>query len=168
VAEFLDMATAIDALRDAFAVRARGEANVVPRTRWAFGDRRLNVMGGGIATQSRFALKSYGSSAYHVLLYSQQEGLLAVIEANVLGQIRTGAASAVASEKLARPNSSKVGLIGTGRQARTQALALSSAGLLKEIAVYARSRDKLEAFCVALGPELNAPVTAAQSAEEAV
>jgi len=45
---------------------------------------------------------------------------------------------------------------------------LSSAGLLKEIAVYARSRDKLEAFCVALGPELNAPVTAARSAEEAV
>jgi ornithine cyclodeaminase/alanine dehydrogenase-like protein (mu-crystallin family) len=125
-------------------------------------------MGGGMAPLRRFALKSYGSSAFHVLLYSQQEGLLAVIEANVLGQIRTGAASAVASEKMARVNSRKVGLIGTGRQARTQALALSSAGLLKEIAVYARSRDKLEAFCVALGPELNAPVTAAKSAEEAV
>jgi ornithine cyclodeaminase/alanine dehydrogenase-like protein (mu-crystallin family) len=168
VKEFLDMATAIDALRDAFAVRARGEANVVPRTRWEFGDRRLNVMGGGMAPLRRYALKSYGSSAFHVLLYSQQEGLLAVIEANVLGQIRTGAASAVASEKMARPNSRKVGLIGTGRQARTQALALGSAGLLKEIAVYARSRDKLEAFCAAIGPELNAPVTAAQSAEEAV
>jgi ornithine cyclodeaminase/alanine dehydrogenase-like protein (mu-crystallin family) len=168
VAEFLDMPTAITALRDAFAARARNEGNVIPRTRWEFGERRLNVMGGGLATQRRFAVKCYGSSAFHVLLYSQQDGLLAVIEANVLGQIRTGAASAVASEKMARPGACKVALIGTGRQARTQALALRSAGLLKELAVFARSRDKLEAFCARLGPELNAPVTAARAAEEAV
>jgi len=168
VAEFLDMPTAITVLRDAFAARARNEGNVIPRTRWEFGERRLNVMGGGLAAQRRFAVKCYGSSAFHVLLYSEQDGLLAIIEANVLGQIRTGAASAVASEKMARPGARKVALIGTGRQARTQALALSSAGLLKELAVYARSRDKLEAFCVGLGPELNAPVTPARTAEEAV
>ena len=168
VAELLDMPTAITALRDAFAARARGEGNIVPRTRWEFGGRRLNVMGGGLAAQRRFALKSYGSSAYHVLLYSQQDGLLAVIEANVLGQIRTGAASAVASEKMANPRAGKVALIGTGRQARTQALALGAAGLLQELAVFARSRDKLEAFCAALARELHAPVTAAASAEAAV
>jgi ornithine cyclodeaminase/alanine dehydrogenase-like protein (mu-crystallin family) len=168
VAEFLDMPTAIQALRDAFAARARDEGNIIPRTRWAFGDRRLNVMGGGLAKQQRFAVKSYGSSAFHVLLYSQKEGLLAIIEANILGQLRTGAASAVASEKMAKPGASKVALIGTGRQARTQALALSSAGLLKELAVYARARDKLETFCAKLGPELNAPVTAATTAEAAV
>jgi ornithine cyclodeaminase/alanine dehydrogenase-like protein (mu-crystallin family) len=168
VAEFLDMPTAIAALRDAFAARARNEGNIIPRTRWEFGERRLNVMGGGLATQRRFAVKCYGSSAFHVLLYSEQDGLLAIIEANVLGQIRTGAASAVASEKMARPGARKVALIGTGRQARTQALALRSAGLFKELAVFARSRDKLEAFCAKLAPELNAPVTAARTAEEAV
>src|SRR5262245_59250738 len=162
------MPTAITALREAFAARARGEGNIVARTRWEFGDRRLNVMGGGLTTQRLFALKSYGSSTYHVLLYSQQDGLVAVIEANVLGQIRTGAASAVASEKMAKPDACKVALIGTGRQARTQALALGSAGLLQELAVFARDRDKLEAFCARLGPELNAPVTAARTAEEAV
>jgi len=168
VAEFLDMPTAIQALRDAFVARARNEGNVIPRTRWEFGERRLNVMGGGLATQRRFAVKCYGSSAFHVLLYSEQDGLLAIIEANVLGQIRTGAASAVASEKMARPSAHKVALIGTGRQARTQALALSSAGLLKEIAVYGRQRDKLEAFCTKLAPELNASAHPARSAEEAV
>jgi ornithine cyclodeaminase/alanine dehydrogenase-like protein (mu-crystallin family) len=168
VAEFLDMPTAIKALRDAFAARARDEGNIIPRARWAFGERRLNVMGGGLAVERRFALKSYWSGAFHVLLYSEQDGLLAIMEANILGQIRTGAASAVASEKMARSNSRKVALIGTGRQARTQALALSSAGLLSELAVYARARDKLEAFCARLGVELNAPVTAARSGEEAV
>jgi alanine dehydrogenase len=168
VAEFLDMPSAIKALRDGFAALARGQANIVARTRWEFGDRRLNVMGGGLSPQRRYALKSYGSSAYHVLLYSAEGGLLAIIEANVLGQIRTGAASAVASEKMARPNARKVGLIGTGRQARTQALALKTAGLMAELAVFGRSRDKLDAFCAALAKELGAPVRAAASAEEAV
>jgi alanine dehydrogenase len=167
VAEFLDMPTAIEALRDAFAARAREQANIVPRTRWTFGDRRLNVMGGGIAMQQRYALKSYGSSAFHVLLYSMQQGLLAIIEANVLGQIRTGAASAVATEKMARPDGKRVALIGTGRQARTQALALHAIGMLSELAVSARDRDRLEGFCAALGKELNVPVRAAKSGDDA-
>jgi ornithine cyclodeaminase/alanine dehydrogenase-like protein (mu-crystallin family) len=167
VAELLDMPSAIQALREAFAARARGEAVIVPRTRWEFGDRRLNVMGGGLRSPSRYALKSYGSSAYHVLLYSQ-EGLLAIIEANVLGQIRTGAASGVASETMARPNSGKVAIIGTGRQARTQALALAAIGMLTELAVSARDRARLDAFCATLRKELDIPVRAAASVEAAV
>ena len=85
VAEFLDMPSAIQALRDAFAARARArEAVIVPRTRWVFGDKRLNVMGGGLTTQQRYALKSYGSSAYHVLLYGPK-GLLAIVESEQSG-----------------------------------------------------------------------------------
>jgi alanine dehydrogenase len=167
VAALLDMPSAIQALRDAFAARAHGEAVIVPRTRWEFGDKRLNVMGGGLQSPYRYALKSYGSGAYHVLLYSAQ-GLLAVIEANNLGQIRTGAASAVATEKMARPNAGKVGLIGAGRQARTQALALKAIGRLKELAVFARNRDNLDAFRAELAKELAVPVRAAASAEAAV
>jgi ornithine cyclodeaminase/alanine dehydrogenase-like protein (mu-crystallin family) len=167
VAEFLDMPTAVQSLRDAFAALARHEGNIVPRTRWAFEDRRLNVMGGGLATQHRYALKSYGSSAYHVLLYSTQ-GLLAIIESNALGQIRTGAATGVATEKMARPEGKSVALIGTGRQARTQALALEAVGMLGRLAVYGRRSDKLATFCDALAGELGVPVRAAASGEDAV
>jgi alanine dehydrogenase len=169
VAELLDMPSAIQAVRDAFAARARAreEAVIVPRTRWGFGDKRLNVMGGGITSQQRYALKSYGSSAYHVLLYGPK-GLLAVIEANNLGQIRTGAATGVATEKMARPGAGKVALIGTGRQARTQALALKVVGMLDALTVSARDRGRLESFCAKLKDELGMPVHAAASAEEAV
>ena len=153
VTEFLDMPTAVQSLRDAFAALAKGEANIVPRTRWAFGDRRLNVMGGGIATQNRYALKAYGAGAFQVLLYSYKEGLLAIIESNKLGQIRTGAATGVATERMARPGAGKVALVGTGRQARTQALALKSVGMLKELAVAGRDRGRLETFCAKLGGE---------------
>ena len=47
--------------------------------RWEFGDRRLNVMGGGERSSKRYAVKSYGSSAFHVLLYSADQGLLAAM-----------------------------------------------------------------------------------------
>jgi hypothetical protein len=108
VTEFLDMTSCIQALRDAFAAEASGQANIVPRTRWPFGAVRLNVMGGGERPSKRFAVKCYGGGAFHVLLYAEDKGLLAIVEANVLGAIRTGAASAVASEKMATPGAGKV------------------------------------------------------------
>lgn len=167
VAEFLDMPTALQALRDIFAAEAKGQANTVPRARWPFGNVRLNVMGGGERASKHFAVKSYGAGAFHVLFYTEGKGLLAIIEANTLGQIRTGAASAIATEKMARPGSRKVGLIGTGRQARAQALALKAVGMLGELSVAARDRAKLEAFCAKLAGELGTPVRAAASNEEA-
>jgi len=168
VAELLDMPSAIVAVRDAFLARARGEAVIVPRQRWEFADRRLNVMGGGLRAPKRFAVKSYGAAVSHVLLYSAEHGLLAIIESNLLGQIRTGAASAVASERLAGANARKVGMIGAGFQARTQARALQAVGRLGELAVFVRTRSDLEAFCAELAGELAVPVRAAASAEAAV
>jgi alanine dehydrogenase len=168
VVEFLDMPSCIQGLRDAFAAEAKGQANIVPRTRWPFGGVRLNVMGGGDRASKRLAVKSYGAGAFHVLLYAEDKGLLAIIEANALGAIRTGAASAVATEKMAKPGAGRVALIGTGRQARTQALALKAIGMLSELAVAARDRAKLEAFCAQIAKELGAPVRAAASVESAV
>jgi ornithine cyclodeaminase/alanine dehydrogenase-like protein (mu-crystallin family) len=169
VLEFLDMPSCLQALRDAFAQEAKGQANIVPRTRWPFGSVRLNVMGGGERASKRFAMKSYGGGPFHVLLYQEDQGLLAIIEANALGAIRTGAASAVATEKMAKPGAGKVALIGTGRQARTQALALKAIGMLNELSVAARDRAKLDAFCSQMAKELGgAPVRAAASVESAV
>jgi alanine dehydrogenase len=168
VIEFLDMPSCLQALRDAFAAEAKGQANIVPRTRWPFGSVRLNVMGGGERASKRFAVKSYGGGVFHVLFYQEDKGLLAIIEANALGAIRTGAASAIATEKMAKPGAGKVALIGTGKQARTQALALKAIGMLSELAVAARDRAKLEAFCAQIAKELGAPVRAATSVESAV
>src|SRR5260370_40271029 len=117
-AEFVDMPSAVQAVRAAFAAQARGEAINIPRTRLAFGERRLNLMAGGGRAPDRYALKSYGSAAYHTLLYSAEQGLLAIMEANLLGQIRTGAPSAIATQAMAPPDAGKVGLIGASRQAR--------------------------------------------------
>ena len=101
-AQFVDMPSAIAAVRAAFMAQADGEAVNIPRTRLELGTRRLNLMAGGGRTPDRYALKSYGSSSYHTLLYSAEQGLLAIMEANLLGQIRTGAASAIATQAMAR------------------------------------------------------------------
>jgi ornithine cyclodeaminase/alanine dehydrogenase-like protein (mu-crystallin family) len=165
--ELVDMAAAIAAVREAFTAQARGEALNVPRTRLQFWSRRLNVMAGGMRAPARFAVKAYGGSAHHVFLYAEEEGLLAVIEADLLGQLRTGAANAVAAERLARPDARRVGLIGAGRHARTQALGLRAISRLDELTVFARNRASLDDFCAALAAELGVPVHAGVSAEAA-
>jgi ornithine cyclodeaminase/alanine dehydrogenase-like protein (mu-crystallin family) len=165
--ELVDVAAAIGAVREAFAAQARGAALNVPRTRLQFWSRRLNVMAGGIRAPARFAVKAYGGSAHHIFLYAEEGGLLAVLEADLLGQLRTGAASAVAAERLARPDARRVGLIGAGRHARTQALGLRAVDRLDELTVFARDRARLEDFCAALAAELGLPVHAAATAEAA-
>jgi len=167
-AQFVDMPSAVAAVRAAFVAQARGEAVNIPRTRLEFGARRLNVMAGGGRAPDRYALKSYGSSAFHILLYSAEHGLLAIMEANLLGQIRTGAASAIATQAMARPDAGKVGLIGAGRQARAQIQALHCVGCAREVAVFARDPAKRETFCERLASDLVLPVRAAASAAEAV
>jgi ornithine cyclodeaminase/alanine dehydrogenase-like protein (mu-crystallin family) len=165
---FADMRSVIDAVRAVFLAQAHGEAVNVPRTRLEFGPRRLNLMAGGGRAGERYAIKSYGSSSYHILLYSAEHGLIGIFEAGGLGQIRTGAATAVATQAMTRPGAGKVGLIGAGRQARTQIEALHCVGCAREVAVFARNGAKLAAFCQELQSALNLPVKAAPSAEAAV
>jgi alanine dehydrogenase len=166
--EFADMRTVVAVLRSAFVAQASGAAVNIPRTRLEFGKGRLNLMAGGSEAGHRYVVKCYGSSAHHMLLYSAEGGLLAIMEAGSLGAIRTGAASAVATEVMARHDAGKVGLIGTGRQARTQILALQAIGIGTEVAVFARDRLKRKVFCKLLQAELGLPVRDAGSAEDAV
>jgi ornithine cyclodeaminase/alanine dehydrogenase-like protein (mu-crystallin family) len=163
-----DMRTVVAVLRTTLAAQASGGAVNVPRRRLDFGKGRLNVMAGGSAASSRHVVKCYGSSAHHMLLYSAQGGLLAVMEAGGLGAIRTGAASAVATEVMARSDARRIGLIGAGRQARTQLLALRAIGIGTEVAVFARDGQKRQVFCKQLQTELGLPVWEAGSAQDAV
>jgi len=166
--EFADMRTVVAVLRNTLAAQGNGTAVNVPRRRLDFGKGRLNVMAGGSSVSSRHVVKCYGSSAHHMLLYSTDGGLLAIMEAGGLGAIRTGAASAVATEVMARRDAGRIGLIGAGRQARTQILALRAIGIGTEVAVFARDPSKRKAFCKELQTEAGLPVWEAASAQDAV
>src|SRR5262249_42857875 len=79
---------------------------------------------------------------FHVSLYDGKTGaLLALLHADYLGQMRTGAASGVASEYMARPDASEVGLFGSGKQARTQLLAVCKVRKVRGSQVYSTNDE---------------------------
>ncbi len=93
---------------------------------------------------------------------------LATIEANHLGQIRTGAASGVATRYLAREDSSVAAIIGSGFQARTQLEAIASVRRLREVRVWSRSAEKRIAFADRWAKKFDLNIRAAETAQQCV
>ncbi len=167
VLKLLPMREAVRLVREAFVGLADGSAMNQPR-------RRLVTPEGAVLHQlagafgKYFGAKIYSTHVKHgawftVLLYDAATARpLATIEANHLGQIRTGAASAVATDLLARKDAAVLGVIGTGFQAQTQIEAIRVVRDIREVRVWSRSPERREAFAV----KMNARATA--TAEEAI
>jgi ornithine cyclodeaminase/alanine dehydrogenase-like protein (mu-crystallin family) len=94
--------------------------------------------------------------------------LLALIEADYMGQLRTGAASGVATKYLARKDSRVAAIIGTGGQARTQLEAVAAVRKLDSACAYGRDAAKREKFCEEMSERMGIPVQPCASAAEAV
>ncbi len=171
VTALLDMRGAIAALESMFRLQAEGRAKNSPRQRAEYWGARLNMMSAG-QDNGRFAYKAYcGTGAgtiYHVALFDAKLGLLAVIEAGALGQIRTGAATGVATDLMAPKSASTLGMIGSGRQARAQLRAVAAVRKLSQARVYSRDAGKLAKFCGVMAHELSIDVRPAASGEACV
>ena len=104
-----------------------------------------------------------------IVLFDRPSGApICVVHAGEVTAIRTGAASAVATDALARLNASRLTLLGYGEQALTHARAISKVRTLHAIYVWGRSRERAEALAAKLSAELAIPASAATSAESAV
>ncbi len=149
---------AIEAVEDGFKLMGLGQAVNTPRRRTIMPNAVLHVLQGSVLGNYGVAgLKAYLSTKrgtrFVVLLFGLEEGgePLAVIEADWLGRVRTGAASAVAARHMARTNAEVLGLVGTGGQARTQFEALSRVMKLRLVKVMSRSRKHAEDFARFVG-----------------
>jgi ornithine cyclodeaminase/alanine dehydrogenase-like protein (mu-crystallin family) len=109
----------------------------------------------GYAGLKTYAAFGYDDYRFVVLLFETQRAELAgVIEANRLGQLRTGAASGVAAKYLARSGASTLGVIGCGWQAESQVAAIRAAvPTIERVVVYCRTPERLRAFCEQVGAE---------------
>jgi ornithine cyclodeaminase/alanine dehydrogenase-like protein (mu-crystallin family) len=119
------------------------------------------------------AMKQYtyvgGKVRFLVPLYEMATGdLLAMIEADYMGQLRTGAASGVATKHLARKDAKVAAIIGTGGQARTQLEAVAAVRKLETVRAYGREEARREKFCSEMSERLGIRVESAASASEAV
>ncbi|HTA86256.1 MAG TPA: hypothetical protein VK729_08280, partial [Silvibacterium sp.] len=127
----LTMPMALTAVEESFRRLATGSAIVHPRQRLHIPSKSyLHYMAAADATGGYMGLKIYSSAKeglrFIVPLFNVTTGdLAAIIEADFLGQVRTGAASGVATRWMSREDSRIVGIIGTGLQARTQLEAVS-------------------------------------------
>src|SRR5947209_8901759 len=119
----LTMPAAIEAVEQSLRSLALGEAENIPRRRCRTDHVMLPVLAGASKRAGYLGYKVYTTSRkgarFHVGLFDGESGApVALIEADYLGQMRTGAASGVATKCLARPDAATVGVYGTGKQAR--------------------------------------------------
>ncbi len=174
VKSILTMPLALEAVENSFQRLADGSALLHSRARLHTpGKSYLHYMAAADATSGYMGLKIYTSSKdglrFLILLFSVESGdLVAQIEADYVGQMRTGAASGVATKFLARANAKTVGIIGTGLQARTQLEAISLARKIENVRAFSRDPQRRETFASEMSTILKIPVVAVPTAEQAV
>jgi ornithine cyclodeaminase/alanine dehydrogenase-like protein (mu-crystallin family) len=160
VASLVTPGEAVPVIEDCFRRMADGRVELVPRRRFAVDGGYFAVMSAVDRGLGVAGLKSYllveGSIRFVVCLFDLADGTLtALIAADRLGQVRTGAASGVAAKHLARRGATSIGLIGAGWQAQSQFAAIRAAvPSLERVVVSSRSRERAESFAEATGAEV--------------
>ena len=151
---------AVEVVEGSFRRLAAGEVEILPRSRLRFEDGMLAVMAAVDRGLGYAGVKSYaavaGSGAHFAVLLFDTAGpeLAAVVEADHLGRLRTGAASAVAARHLARPGARTLGVIGCGTQAETQVACIRAAlPAIETVVAYCRTPERLASFCERVGAE---------------
>ena len=173
VHEVFTMARAIEAVEAISKRQASGEVLVHPRRRFELpGGAFFHHMAAADVPGGLVATKQYtyvnGKLRFLVCLFSSESGdLLSLIEADSLGQRRTGAASGVATKYLARKDASTAGIVGTGGQARTQLEAVAAVRKLGAVKVYGRDAANTEKFAREMSASLGVAVKPVASSVEA-
>jgi len=147
----LTMPQALGAVEEISRKQSTGEVVVHPRRRFELPGGFFHYMAAADYSAGFVAMKQYtyvrGKLQFLVPLYEMATGgLLAQIEADYMGQLRTGAASGVATKYLARKDSRIAAIVGTGGQARTQLEAVALVRKLKSARAYGRDSAKREKF----------------------
>ena len=159
VARLLTPADAVATIEACFGRMARGVVHNRPRYRVPLEHGAMAVMAASDLELGYAGAKVYVGFAegarFEVLLFRvDRPELVAVIDADKLGQLRTGAASGVAAKHLAKANARTLGVIGCGWQAETQVQCIRAAvPTIERTVAYCRTRETLESFCERLDCE---------------
>ena len=150
---------AVDAVEACFRRMAAGAVENAPRRRLALEGGRLADMAASDLELGYAGAKVYAGfhdgAAFVVALFDvARPELVAVLEADQLGRLRTGAASAVAARHLAREGAASLGVVGCGHQAETQVACIRAAvPTIERVVAYCRTPASLERFCRTVGAE---------------
>lgn len=173
VRELVAMPEAAGAVEETFRQLGEGKAFNNARTRIKLGGEMLHVLPAAIPAWDALGLKSYtafrSGIRFLVLLYSASTGeLKALIQAQRLGELRTGGVAAVALGRMARPDSARGALFGAGVMGRAMLEGMAHALPLRQIKVFDLARDRLPAYCAEMGERLGVEIVPATDASDAV
>jgi len=173
VRQLLTMPLAIEAVEEAHRELSLGHAVDVPRQRTRLPQTALHILQGALPGRDAIGYKAYTSNRsgvrFLVHVFSASTGVLRVVlEADLLGMMRTGAASGVATRWLARPDAEILGLFGSGWQSEGHLEAIAAVRPLRRAKVFSRNAERLAAFCEKMSQRLKIEVVAAGSPEETV
>ena len=174
VRQVLTMPMALEAVEEISRKQAADEVIVHPRRRFELPSGGFfHYMAAADYKAGFLAMKQYtyvrGKIRFLVPLYEIASGdLVAMIEADYMGQLRTGAASGVATKYLARRDASVAAIIGTGGQAKTQLEAIAAVRKLSSARVYSRNAEHRKQYVQEMSRRIGVPVEPANSSSEAV
>ncbi|MFO1405691.1 MAG: ornithine cyclodeaminase family protein [Azonexus sp.] len=168
VRQVLTVDMALEAVEEAHRELALGQAQDTPRARTRLPRTALHVLQGALPSQRVIGYKAYTSNRsgnrFWVHLFDTETGEpTAIIAADFLGMMRTGAASGVATRWLARSDAKTLGLFGAGWQAEGHLRAVCAVRPIERVRVHARRVDRLSEFCKRMSEALSIPVEPADS-----
>jgi len=173
VRALLTMDIALEAVEAAHLAHGLGRAVDVPRQRTRIPTAALHILQGALIEEGVFGYKAYTTSRagarFLVHLFDAATAApLAVIEADTLGMMRTGAAGGVAAKWLARADADEAGVFGSGWQAGSQVEALCRVRPMRRVKVYSRSEEKRRVFCEQMSRRLDVEMVPVAMPVEAV
>jgi alanine dehydrogenase len=174
VRSLLTMPIALEIVEESLRQQGNGELVLHPRRRIKLPDNALlNYMAAADTVRGYIGIKLYtvvrGVARFVVPLFRSTTGeMAALIEAGALGQLRTGAASGIATKYLANADARTACIIGTGYQARTQLEAVAGVRRLKHVRAFGRDPERRAKFCREMSERIGVAVEPMNSGEEAV
>lgn len=173
VVSVMDLPGAIEALERGLIAEAQGHATNMVKTHveWGGGS-TLHAIGAAFPEDGFVGTKTWahtegGATPLLILFDSRNGSLKAVIEAFALGQMRTASASGVATKWLAAGDATEFAMIGTGKQALAQVAAVLAVRPIRNVRVFGRNRERLDALAERVREEFDVPTSAASSIAEA-
>ena len=174
VRSLLTMPVALEIVEESLRQQGNNELILHPRRRIKLPDNALlHYMAAADTVRGFIGMKIYtvarGVARFVVPLFRSATGeMVALIEADALGQLRTGAASGIATKYLANANARTACIIGTGYQARAQLEAVAAVRRLQCVRAFGRDPERRAKFCSEMSERIGVAVDAMRSGEEAV
>src|SRR3712207_2989523 len=165
------MPSTLSAVESVLRDQAEGRATNRARRRVALPKGGLNYMAAGAPETGAMGLKVYSvarsGARFYTMLFDPESGeLLSILQSDKLGQMRTGAASGVATKHLAREGATTLGIYGAGWQAESQLEAVAAVRDLECVIIYSRREESRKAFAEKMGERLGMEVETTHAPDE--